>query len=97
MQGLMAGEQVLTPQERIVAALHSLNSQQGLQCLDGQLQACEFPTKWREQPDGYYSLNYRNSKNGTLVKFKITTEDKYVVAVFSEEHSKESYRVTLNS
>ena len=97
MQQLMAGEQSLTPQQQVVAALHSLNAQHKLQCLDEKDENLEFPEKWRDHPDGSYCFRYRNLARGTVVKFKLTVEDKYVVVIFGEEGSKESFRVTINS
>ena len=32
-----------------------------------------------------------------MAKFKLTVEDKYIVVIFGEEGSKESFRVTINS
>lgn len=52
---------------------------------------------WKQQPDGSFTFRYKNESKGTIVKFKMTVEDKYVIVIFCDEGSKESYRVTINS
>ena len=97
MQMLMSTNGSLSPHELVVSALHSVNLQNKLQCLNDNNQICEFPAGWREQPDGSFTFRYKNESKGTTAKFKMTVEGKYVIVIFSDEGSKESYRVTVDS
>lgn len=97
MQMLMANNGSLSPEELIVAALHSLNMQHKLECINKNNEVCQFPVDWKNQGDGSYSFKYRSKEKSALLIFKFTIEGKNVVAVFSEEGSAESYRVILNS
>jgi len=97
MQMLMSENGPLNPQESVVSALHAINVQYGLICLDDKNEVCEFPANWKSQPDGSYTFRYKNEAKKTVVKFKMTLEEEYVVVMFAEEGSKESYRVTIDS
>ena len=75
MQTLMAENGPLNPQESVVSALHAINTQHGLICLDDKNEVSEFPPNWKSQPDGSYTFRYRNDSKKTVVKFKMTLED----------------------
>ena len=94
---LMSNDGSLNPHELIVSALHSINLHHKLECLDESNQICEFPASWKEQPDGSFTFRYKNNSRSSVVKFKMTVEGKYVIVVFCEEGTKESYRVTIDS
>ena len=73
MQMLMSCDGSLSPQEIVITALHSLNIQHKLQCIDDKNDNIEFPVGWREQPDGSFTFRYKNTARGSIVKFKMTT------------------------
>ena len=73
MQMLMSSDGSLNPHEIVITALHSLNIQHKLQCIDEKSENIEFPVGWREQPDGSFTFRYKNITRGSIVKFKMTT------------------------
>lgn len=97
MQMLMTGTESLTPEELIIAALHSLNAQHKLVCLDSKNEICEFPSNWKNQGDGYYTFRYKNTTKSVMVNFRYSIEGNKVISVFGEEGSKETYRITVDS
>ena len=75
MKTLMSENGPLNLQESTVTALHAINTQYGLICLDDKNEVCEFPANWKSQPDGSYTFRYKNEPKKTIVKFKMTLEE----------------------
>lgn len=82
MQQLMAYNGPLSHQESVVAALHAINIEHGLICINEKDEVCEFPMDWKSQPDGSFTFRYKNQEKKKIVKFKMTLEDEYIVIVF---------------
>ena len=72
---LMGENGPLSPQESVIAALHTINLQSSLICLNDNHEVCEFPVNWKSQADGSYTFRYKNDSKKTIVKFKMTLEE----------------------